>query len=153
MIHKPDFHAIAKKIMRHQRGVREHQIIHPVREWLIGIAAFVLLAATAAYWAFVMYVEINSRSVELSAAPVAEIVVYRPELVNAALARFGEREATYRELLENRITTVQPSILEVIEETTDEESDDSEEVVNEAVVPIEEVTAEAEDDVPVISFE
>lgn len=150
MIHKPDIHAIAKKIMRHQRGVRDHHIIHPGRDWLIGIGLSLVVVATVGYWAVTMYIEISNRSVEVSTAPTSDIVVYRTELVQAALARFGERATTYRELLQNRINDTPTPVLETRNEPS---GTSTEEVPLADEVSATENEAVENGGVPALSFE
>lgn len=149
MIHKPDIHAIAKKIIRHQRGVREHHIIHPGRDWFIGLGLSLVIVAAVGYWAVTMYVEISNRSVEVSSVPATDIVVYRSELVQAALTRFGERATTYRELLQNRIDDIPTPVPEANNEvpaTTAVESVSEE-------PPVDQNEVEEQTNVTEISFE
>ena len=37
MISKRDITKFAKRIIRNQRGLRDHQMIHPRREWAVGL--------------------------------------------------------------------------------------------------------------------
>ena len=136
MIHKADINRIAKKVLRHRKGVRDHHLIHPAREWFIGIVASICIVVGAGYWSVVTYTSINNRSVEAVVTPSTEVVVYRTELVTAALEKFGERATTFEELLTSSVVPTFPVPEAVPELTPIETATTAEPVVEE--IPLEE---------------
>ena len=89
---------IAKRIRRKQQGIREQNIIHPVRDWWAGITLAVLLFLGSAWWSAQSYVTYSEASVASTIAADDEVVVYRESLVEAALEQFSDRTATFRSL-------------------------------------------------------
>ena len=106
MIHKKDILKIAKKVLRKQKGLRDHQLIHPAREWLIGILLGLGCFTVIAWGSVATYITYSNVTVTGTTDVEAEKVVYRAELVDAALKVFGEREKNYTELLENRVSVL-----------------------------------------------
>jgi len=146
MIHKADINRLAKKVLRYRKGVRDHQIIHPVRDWFIGVGACLCLIIAVGYWSVTTYFSVSTRSVEVVSSPTTEVAVYRADLVQAALAKFGERSATYEELLTNRIMPSLPNVPpEVpVEAVPSDSSSTTEPVVEEEETPLEEVPSAPE---------
>ena len=103
MITKNDITRIAKHILKRQRGLRDHQIIHPVREWFIGLVCSLLILVGGAVWSAFTYFEVSGRTVETTSTDVVTANVYRGDIVNAALAKFRERTDNFNQLLENRV--------------------------------------------------
>ena len=141
MIHKADINRIAKKVLRHRKGVRDHHLIHPAREWFIGILASICIVVGAGYWSVVTYTSINNRSVEAVVTPSTEVVVYRTELVTAALEKFGERAATFEELLTSSVVPTLPAP-EVVPAPAPIETTTTTEPVVEEIPPEEDVPTE-----------
>lgn len=113
MISKNDITKIAKKILRRQRGLRDHQIIHPQRDWFIGLFFSLVVLIGVGAWSCITYFEITNRAIEVSAEEMAGQTIYRSEIVEAALSQFRERAENYQQLLENRVAT--PVITETLE--------------------------------------
>lgn len=125
MIHKKAFSQMTKKILRRQAGLHDYQIMHPSRDWIIGLcfasAVFLVGAAMSAQLYFS-----NSNTTLVMDGSVEEVVVYRESLVEAALKQLQERDAIYQKLqLSSRGVTPDPlpspvvatsSPLQVVEE-------------------------------------
>lgn len=85
--------------MRSQRGAREKKLVHPRREWSIGVLIALLIIAGSATWSALTYVQYQEVELNQSSASESEVVVYRESLVEAALAVYDEREAKLEQLL------------------------------------------------------
>lgn len=98
MIHKTSFSEMAKKVFRHERGLRDLQIMHPEREWLVGLLVMVLVFATSATWSAQVYL----KNKNVSAAPTTTGEgenVYREPQVKEALRIAQVQEDELRGLL------------------------------------------------------
>ena len=115
MISKRDIAKIAKHVLKRHRGVRDHQIIHPMREWTVGLFGGMILLILGATWSVLTYREVSNRGVENAGTVEVEQTIYRDDLVNAALEKLRERQADYQALLDNR-DSYQPSTEEMEEE-------------------------------------
>lgn len=150
MISKKDITRIIKKIARKKRGLRDHQIIHPQREWFLGLFFTLLIVAGMATWSCLTYFNVTNRSIETDAEVLTNQTVYRTEIVDAALAEFRQRAENYDQLLENRIEIpIQNEIAESTEVEVEEVSDQGsldEEVEAEAEEQPENVPGDADTD-------
>jgi hypothetical protein len=116
MFSKDDITKIARKILKRQRGLRDHQMIHPVREWTIGLIVAVLFLIIGGGWSFVTYQELSSRDVQNVEAVEIKQSGYRPETINSALQLFRERIEQYQVLTTSPLsplTDEQPIVEEI----------------------------------------
>jgi len=115
MINKKEILKIAKGILRKQKGIRDHQIIHPAREWWIGVLLSLVVFSGIATWSIATYSEYSNTSVVASTQATETGVVYRESLIEAALEQFSERQDNYEQLLLNRVRNIPVVVEEVIE--------------------------------------
>lgn len=104
MINKNQFKEMAKKVMRKQHGLRDPQIMHPEREWLIGIVGALVIFFFCVFCSIYAYIENKSISFEQAHTQSDEVVVYRESLVKDALGQFAER----KEVLDGLVGTHRP---------------------------------------------
>jgi len=94
MMNKPEFTKIAKNILNSQKQLKNPQIVHPSREWLIGIfVALVIFGGTSA-WSLQTYKQYQNTSVDVNKQSEVD-VVYRESLVKAALEKFLTRSQNH----------------------------------------------------------
>lgn len=98
MIHKALFSEMAKKVFRHERGLRDPHIMHPEREWLIGLLVMVLVFAISAGWSAQVYLKNKNVSAEEPVVNGGE-AVYREPQVKEALKIAQQRENELKGLL------------------------------------------------------
>lgn len=117
MMNRKTFSKITKRIMRSQKGIRDPKLVHPRREWVIGIlaASFVLIGAAA--WSATTYLNYQDIELTMGQGTEAEVVVYRESLVNASLEVFTERQ---REL-DRLMNGLGPASIETGEAVSDED--------------------------------
>ena len=90
---------MVQHILRHSKGLRDHKIMHPEREWIIGLGiGLIIFTATAYHSAFTYWKDkhMTSSSEAVTAQP---IVVYRGVMVKDALTRFDMRNRERDELI------------------------------------------------------
>ena len=128
MISKKDIAKIAKRVFKHQRGVHDHQIIHPERDWFIGLSGGLLLLVLGSAWSVLTYRDVSDSGVENSGVSEVQQISYREDMITTALEKTNERQDNYQTLLDERKAT-QPLVEEVVDEKSEPEVE--EEVVSE----------------------
>ena len=134
MINKKDITEIAKKMMRKHQGLRDPQIIHPRRDWIIGVFLSLVAFAGIAWWSGVSYLNYSNISVIESVELADTSVVYKEGQVNAALELFKEQTDNYNQLLQNRVRYVPTIVEEEVVATTTENATSSATTTEEIVV-------------------
>jgi len=108
MFSKKDIAKIARKVLKRQRGLRDHQMIHPAREWLFGLLVAVGFLAAGTTWSFITFQDLSERNVE----NVDEVKIkqsgYQPEAIDGALELFKERIERYEALTTSPVTPSEP---------------------------------------------
>jgi hypothetical protein len=108
MQNKDIFKELIKKLDRQKKGLSDPRIMHPEREWAIGLGAMVVVFLLSAYWSSQMYLKNRDvTSVELSSD---ETVTYREAIVRDVLQRFQGRKNTYSQLTGDTRTTQETPI-------------------------------------------
>lgn len=101
MIEKKDIIAVARHIFRRGQGAPDRRLMHPMREWLIGVAcASAVFVGGAAYAGF-LFVELSGERRATVSVDDA-VAVYDQAAVSAVLAEYGERDARFRALRTDR---------------------------------------------------
>ena len=89
---------MARKVFRHSQGRRNRELMHPVREWFIGLTAFLLVAGAGSAWVWSEYDFYQTLS-PVSGQVEMEVSNYHEVAVEAALARYQEKQQIYDELI------------------------------------------------------
>ncbi len=125
MTNKDTVKELVNKVFRIKKGMRAPHIVHPVREWVLGVFIALVIFSLSAVWSAYMYVEHRDLSVSvLEANDNANI--YREAMVTNALENFSKRQAEHQQLLQSIV--VRPV---EVEEVTIETATSSDEVVEE----------------------
>jgi len=115
MINKTIFTQMAKKVFRHQRGLRDPQIMHPEREWSVGLLIAVVFFVGCAAWSSQVYLKNKNVSADQSALSDKGGAVYREPQVKEALQIASKREEELQTLL--GVTPTPPVVVEEPEAT------------------------------------
>ena len=94
MISKKDILNMARHVTRHSNGHQRTKLIHPRREWFIGLIVFLLVVVSGG----VLNAERHRYYSDLeSAVETQDVSVkeYRAERVATAIAQYTDTEATY----------------------------------------------------------
>ena len=100
---KSEFHNIAKKILRAKDKLRNPQIMHPAREWVIGLTVSLIVFIISVAWNFHTYQTYRNPVPEIDQAAATDVVVYREAMVADALARYEEVQAAHEALLSDSV--------------------------------------------------
>lgn len=114
MIEKKLSHSIVKDILRRKKGLANHQIMHPEREWFLGLAMAFLFLCLSTIWSISLYREYSALSQKTSTDGDYTEVVYRESTVEAALLEFTNRKEAYSEIktrLQNQPVFIPPPIV------------------------------------------
>ncbi len=130
MIKKFDIIAAARGIVRTNKGYRAPILIHPQRDWWIGIFLFSVLVLVGGGVLARMYM-INNTLDALVGAEANAIPRYQEEIVQDVLVAYRERAAAYQTFIGNPPEL--PPTATTTEEVIDE--DIAEEVTEVEVTP------------------
>lgn len=108
MIDKKEFKKMAKKILRSDKGVVNPKLMHPAREWGIGITVGLIILVVSMVWSAEVYLSYRDTNFD-EVANENEVIVYRASLVENTLALFTNRADYFADLLSN---STQPSLFE-----------------------------------------
>jgi hypothetical protein len=76
---------MTRSVLRGQKQYGEHQLLHPAREWSIGLVSFGVLCALGVWWAGTVYLRYVDVSTLRGDAVVPETTTYRGAQVAQAL--------------------------------------------------------------------
>ena len=80
--------------------MRDHQIIHPQRDWTLGLLGGLILLIAGGAWSVVTYQEVTERDVENTQTEEIKQTIYRDDIVNTALRDLEERHQRYLNMIE-----------------------------------------------------
>jgi len=96
----------------------DRSIMHPAREWFIGIFIGIIFTAVGVYWSVTTYSQfINTKIADTGAAK--EELVYKGDLVKAAIQDFEARKKVYEELKKNLLGSKVETPLSVLSPETE----------------------------------
>jgi hypothetical protein len=130
MIDKKEFKKMAKKILKSDRGVQNPKLMHPAREWGIGVLSGLLVLAASAAWSANTYVSYRNNANINNSSVDSEVIIYRALQVETALKTFSDRNERYGSFVggNNNLPGEEP-VLEVeidLSTSTEEVSDEPE---------------------------
>lgn len=144
---------MAKRVLRSPERPRNPQMIHPEREWLIGLSLATILFVGSTAVAVQEYAQYRDVTLTDNGS-TEEIVIYREHMVNEALLKFSERSTEHQSLLNQigvskveEVITPSETSEEPTTEATPEVMPEIEDDTEEDTVVVEEETT---DEVPLI---
>ena len=123
MSKKSAFTALAKKISRGHQSMRGPQIIHPVREWFIGLVVAAVIVAVSGLWGSQTYVQYRSAVVSESTPVANNTVVYRESMVKDVLEQYSERDSKHQSIVDSLRITSAASDDEVVDDNSSAEEE------------------------------
>ncbi len=100
MITKKDIINAAKAVVRKSNGYRIPVLIHPRRDWLLGLLLFAVIVIGGGLVLARLYI-VNQAVDTLVGVEAEQIPRYREEVVSDVLAVYRERKASYDAVLMN----------------------------------------------------
>lgn len=89
---------MVNSILRNQQNTfSDRDIMHPEREWFLGISAGVIVLVLAIFWSVNTYLQFNNISV-INSGEQEKSAVYKALLVETALTDFADRKKMYEDL-------------------------------------------------------
>jgi len=89
---------IAKKLFHQKQGFQRVKLMHPRRDWLIGVLVGVLIICVMTGWSVYTYFE-QREAISLETTVVeAEMPAYKADVVEDALTIFAERAQNFARL-------------------------------------------------------
>ena len=128
---------MAKKIFKSDKGVKNLKLMHPKREWGVGILAGLFILGGSGFWSANTYISYRNQANLTSGSVEGEVIVYRASQVEAALSAYAERIVKYEALVRgNSLPSAPETLPEAVSITTEETVEDSD-LVEEAVLDTE----------------
>jgi len=98
MIETKDIVKMVKKIVRHDKGIPDTRIMHPMREWITGLVGVAIGVLVGSLFAFSVYQSYSASTTEVIV--VTETVVpYKAALVEQALASYLEKRNVFEGII------------------------------------------------------
>ncbi len=145
MIETKDITKMVQHVVRRKRGIADPQIMHPMREWVIGIgvaAAVVTAGSVLAATLYNYYDEKRDTIITVSET----LVPYNAALIESALTQYRQKQQQYNLIVGTSISSV-PTTESTKETATSTETTESGVVKDEIripeIIPQETVDAEA----------
>lgn len=98
MIEPRDIKKMVMSVVRHDKGLRDPRIMHPARDWFIGIGfmfAIVLAGALYSAMSYVTYDVIDYSETDVDQS----LTTYRAASVEAAIAVYTAKKSAHDELI------------------------------------------------------
>lgn len=124
---------LTKRFFKKQQVVRDPQIMHPDREWAIGLLVAALIFAGSGYWSIQTYLSNRSATAHGVVDDKAE-TVYRASIVKEALETVRNRERELQNLTQS-VVIAEPT--PEVASTTLEEVSDIQEATSASTTPVE----------------
>jgi hypothetical protein len=134
MINKQEFKKMAKDIFKVSKGIQNPQLVHPRREWFIGLFIGLIILGSTIVWSGNRYLFYRNLAVSENVSGKQDIPVYRETLVKEALNSYSERNNEYERLTKRSpVESVKEVVVEPEESqvSSTEETEVEEEVENE----------------------
>ncbi len=104
MIDKNDILRFAKHVYTRGQGVPDRKLLHPKRDWAIGLSVFLLIVFAGGVLStnlFEAYKNVQTRKVDVA----IQIPVYKELLVKTVLEKYSERSEMYDSLQKKSMVT------------------------------------------------
>jgi hypothetical protein len=93
-----DIQALAKKLFHHNQGVKRAKLMHPSRDWLIGVSIGMVIIILMIGWSAYTYLE-KRDAIELTDTNIEPVLpVYNADIVEDALELYIRREEIFAQL-------------------------------------------------------
>jgi len=122
MMNKKEITKFAKAVIHSQKGLKNKQLMHPKREWLIGVGVALCIFIASISWSAVEYFKYETIEQQATSPSAAADAVYRETLVSEALSTYANKAVHLDALLGENVPVI-PT------DNTDKEDESEEEMV------------------------
>lgn len=98
MIDKKFIQSIMRGVLHKDPTQEDHNLMHPEREWFIGLGVALIVLGAGAFWCVQIYFAHSNSTKIISAGSPVEQTVYREKEVDQALSEFAERKKKHESL-------------------------------------------------------
>ena len=125
MIEKKDILKMVKSVSKRAAGKPDKRLIHPRREWFIGISLFLLIVIVGAVYSAHVYTSLDRLEDSVSESDTS-VIRYQAGNVQTALDRYQATQQKF-ETMRAALPDVPPPVSEVVvdEEVVQQEIEDS----------------------------
>jgi hypothetical protein len=117
-----EIQAVAKKLFHHNRGIKRTKLMHPNRDWLIGVLVGILIIVVMIGWSAYTYLE-KRDAIGLTDTSVEPVVpVYKADTVQDALDLYQNREEVFAQLNQSNVSIAEPEV-DTVSTTTSSTTD------------------------------
>ncbi len=102
MIETKDIIKMVKHIVRHDNGVPDTRIMHPMREWLIGLCGVFALVLGGSLFAAFVYQSYSLRAASEVVTPGIAIP-YKAALIEEVLLQYQAKQNAYDQILGKKL--------------------------------------------------
>lgn len=89
---------IIHSVVRQKNGLRDHLIMHPLREWFLGLGFALVMLGLGIAFVVSLYLQYNDVAPQAAVVADATQVIYRKSQVLDALEIIDDRRKTYDEI-------------------------------------------------------
>jgi len=119
MIEKKDLYKMARHIFRHSHGISDTKIMHPMREWVIGLGGSFATIIIGAVVSINTFVSFNQE--QIYHPDVTEVAIpYNASLVEAAISKYQAKIDTYQTISNQSLATQLPPIISITTTPTEQ---------------------------------
>lgn len=118
MLNKNKLATLAKQILHPHKGLHSPQIMHPTREWFVGLGVAAGIFLMSIIWSAHTYLSYQSVTLDTVDVSADQAVVYRESMVKAALEVFVDKQKLQPELLPEEI--IEPEVVLTVSTSTSE---------------------------------
>ena len=109
MIETKDIKKMVAHIVRRDKGIVDTNIMHPTREWFIGLGITIVIVAVGTWFSFYIYTS-NQNEMSKEVVIVQSAVPYNATVVSKALETFTAKQKKYNEILGGNNTAELPKV-------------------------------------------
>lgn len=130
MITKKDIVTMAQHVLKRSKGIPDKRLLHPGREWLVGLLAFSLVVIVGSVWAaksFMFYWHADSAT----GGQKQNVPKYQQDWIETVLGEYDQKTADYEAIVEDVVSA--PVVVPTVTNDTASTAVVTEEIVEEEV--------------------
>lgn len=98
MIESKDIKNMVQHILRRDKGIADTQMMHPTREWFIGLTISCLMVALGSWLCFYLYT-FYTNEMQKEVVIIEQAVPYQAATIKNALEHFAIKQQKYNQII------------------------------------------------------